>query len=468
MLGLTFLSLARIAHADPVVTFTQVPLCGSQTLLEGAVSNIANPSQYVIVPYIYRAGWWTKPTFANPTVPLAPAGPVAATFSVDIVSHPNDTEAGYIVAFLVPTTFAPPQESGAAFLPVTLFDHPYAEVTRECDTRVIDAFDRAWLVKESDGNPAGPGPNFFSNSPQNVYIDENGWLHLRIERRQNKWYTAEVIDITVDRALSSPGFGTYLFQVHGDMDLLDPNVVVGLFTWDSFAPEHNYRELDLEFARWGNAANTTNSQYVVQPWDTPGNLFRFRLPPLETITTHTFEWQVDIVDFRSWSGSALVSPPENELLALFSYGGGDIPPPGRETTNARMNLWLFGGSAPRNGQAAEIIVSDFDHSTDTTSVVGIGHESPSPTFPVVLRAFPNPARGPVTLWVESAETRPWDVRVFDVQGAAVRSLGTPAEGSAGLVWDGSDETGRRVPPGVYFAVARAANLWAVRKLVQVH
>ncbi|MDQ4089270.1 MAG: hypothetical protein M3163_03045 [Actinomycetota bacterium] len=47
---------------------------------------------------------------------------------------------------------------------------------------------------------------------------------------------------------------------------LDPNVVLGLFSW-SDDPAYNYREIDIEVARWGDVAGDTNAQYVVQPWD---------------------------------------------------------------------------------------------------------------------------------------------------------------------------------------------------------
>ena len=38
-------------------------------------------------------------------------------------------------------------------------------------------------------------------------------------------------------------------------------------------------------------------------------------------------------------------------------GAAGIPKPGGQ--NARLNLWLFNGAAPSNGQPVEVIVSGF-------------------------------------------------------------------------------------------------------------
>ena len=51
---------------------------------------------------------------------------------------------------------------------------------------------RSWSVKSGPG-PLGPGPNLFSNSPQNVWVDAMGQLHLAITNRDGQWQAAEVI-----------------------------------------------------------------------------------------------------------------------------------------------------------------------------------------------------------------------------------------------------------------------------------
>jgi hypothetical protein len=193
-----------------------------------------------------------------------------------------------------------------------------------------------WTVKASS-RKIGPGPNLFS--PDLAWVDNNGALHLRIAKVGGRWSVSEVIN------QASLGYGTYSWSVQADLDRLDRQVVLGLFTWND-DPAYNHRELDVEFARWGNAADPTNGQFVVQPYDTPANLLRITQVPGFATTTHGFTWRPDRVDF--FSSAAPTS---------WAYSGPDVPRPGGE--NSRMNLWLFRGVAPSNSQPAEVVITDF-------------------------------------------------------------------------------------------------------------
>ena len=206
--------------------------------------------------------------------------------------------------------------------------------------RTIQFDGHDWLVKSSS-RKIGPGPNLFSSSTSNVWVDAAGRLHLKISKSGGRWYSAEVINT------ASLGRGTYSWTVEGDMNALDRQVVLGLFTWND-DPAFNHRELDVEFARWGNASDPTNGQYVVQPYDTAGNLVRITQPSgITGPTTHGFTWGTSSVSFTSSTASP----------SSWTYAGPDVPEPGGE--NARMNLWLFRGIAPSNGQAVEVVISDF-------------------------------------------------------------------------------------------------------------
>src|SRR5437870_9597705 len=59
---------------------------------------------------------------------------------------------------------------------------------------------------------------------------------------------------------ASFGFGTYRFRLDSPVDDIDPNAVVGLFTW-SDRPDFNHREIDIEISRWGEPGNP-NAQFV--------------------------------------------------------------------------------------------------------------------------------------------------------------------------------------------------------------
>jgi len=208
-----------------------------------------------------------------------------------------------------------------------------------------------WTVKTSR-HPVGPGPNYFSDNNNNVWVDIQGRLHLQITHRNSHWYCAEVI------SQRSFGYGTYRFYLDTRVDNLDPNVVLGLFTW-SDNPEYSHREIDIECTKWGNAENSTNAQFVVQPYDIPENRLRFSLPSGENTTTHSFTWNANAESVFFWSVKGHddnLSDP-NKIIEAWTCTG-IIPEAGGET--ARMNLWLAGGNAPMEGNEVEIIVRKFE------------------------------------------------------------------------------------------------------------
>ena len=214
--------------------------------------------------------------------------------------------------------------------------------------RTIDFSGYTWQVKTSSGR-VGPGPNYFSDSPNNVWVDSAG-LHLKITRSGNRWYCAEVI------CNSSPGFGAYRFYLGSAVDALDPKVVLGLFTW-SDEQAYNNRELDIEFSRWG-VVNNQNAQYVVQPYDAPGNLYRFNEPAGYPHTTHRFQWLSDRVAFLSLKGWYVTPPDPSYIINQNTFTNG-IPPTGGLVA-PRMNLWLYQSKAPTNRQPVEVIINKFE------------------------------------------------------------------------------------------------------------
>ena len=66
------------------------------------------------------------------------------------------------------------------------------------------------------------------------------------------------------------------FEVQGPIGDLDPNVVLGLFTW-SDDPAYDHRELDIELARWGNPL-APNGQFRLQPNTESVRGFNFEQP----------------------------------------------------------------------------------------------------------------------------------------------------------------------------------------------
>jgi len=312
-----------------------------------------SPANYKSAVYILvGGGWWTKPYWASPWTEVKKDG----NFSCLITTGGQDQLATKIAAFLVPEDYEIPDEellrSGQQTLPEELEKDAVDKIIIDLSPKLrkIEFSGYTWLVKTSGEGTAGPGPNYFSDSVENVWIDGQGQLHLKITHREGKWYCAEVI------SKRSFGYGKYIFYLASRVDQLDKNVVLGLFTWDDTCPK-NRREIDIEFARWGEEA-AENAQFVVQPWYHPGNRHRFNIQLKENYSTHSLEWESESIFFQSLSGHYISPPNESYIIESWNYTGEDIPESGSE--NARINLWLFNGNPPFDGKEVEVIIRKFE------------------------------------------------------------------------------------------------------------
>ncbi len=212
---------------------------------------------------------------------------------------------------------------------------------RKGGPRVVHFSSYDWEVKTSGDLAVGPGPNVFSDNAANVTVDGSDALHLAIRRSGRGWRCAEVI---LNRSL---GYGRYTFVLESGFESLDHNAVLGLFTWDSGAPEVNNREIDIEFSRWGVPLNQ-NGQFVVQPYSEPNRLFRFDFPPAPA-SDHSFTWTRDAVVFES--------RPAGGGGTTWTYGGPMVPTSANE--HVRINLWLFNTRPPSNEQDQEVVIRSF-------------------------------------------------------------------------------------------------------------
>ncbi len=202
-----------------------------------------------------------------------------------------------------------------------------------------------WIAEGSGGNKINPGQNYFSCSDDNVWVDENGYLHLRITKREGRWYCAKVT------LKESHSYNKYIFTVASRVDKLNRNVVGGLFT---YLDDSN--EIDIEFSKWG-IRNNHEGQFIVQPAYNTGNSHRFKLKLKETFSTHIIDWKKNKIDFSSYNGHYMENPPKGNIISEWSYGGKDIPCEDEE--RVMINLWLFNGKPPSDNKEAEMIISSF-------------------------------------------------------------------------------------------------------------
>jgi hypothetical protein len=331
----------------PSLDFTSVPPWGSTFgPLVGVLHGVSNPADYRVAVFIYvGAGWWNKPRWDAPLTPLIVNQDGDVVFITNIVTGGIDEQATRIAAYLVPDGVTPPRLAGAPTIPndFTAEAVASAEAARTPIVLSVQFAGRQWWVKQSAGL-VDPGPSLYSPDPQDVFVDDTGQLHLRIAHRDGRWTAAEVV------LPDSLGYGTYAFTTTSRVDLLDQNVVLGLFNWAD-DPAQSHRELDVEYSRWGDPAAPQNAQFVVQPFTASNHRHQF---PIDfagaPAVTHSFVWRPGMVAFRLTDSS-------NKVLHEWTYAGPDVPTPGSETP--RVNLWMFGGAPPKDGQEVEVTIQSF-------------------------------------------------------------------------------------------------------------
>ncbi len=219
---------------------------------------------------------------------------------------------------------------------------------RSTATKTITFSNDTWHVRSGMG---GPGPNIWDDT--NAWVDAGGNLHLKLTNVAGTWHSVEIS--TQDRL----GFGTYQFDVIGAIDQFDPNIVLGLYNYPppDVGPDGT-NEIDIEFARWG-AASHPNGNYTVWPAQAglqrSTRMFEFALGSITT--THQFVWTPQSIAFQSAQGLASDNAPS---FASWSYQPAAfdqyIP---QQAMPLHLNLWLFQGAAPANGQEVEIVITKF-------------------------------------------------------------------------------------------------------------
>lgn len=209
-------------------------------------------------------------------------------------------------------------------------------------TRIINFSGYEWVVRTSEEAKQGPGPNLFSDSEDNVWVDSQGKLHLKVVQKDGNWYCSGV---TLRRSF---GYKKYIIYLASDVTKLDENVVGGFFTY-----KNDNEEIDIEFSRW-SITNNQNTQFAVQPSFLAGNKVRFDMDSNTDLSTHFFNWQPDKIEFGSYKGHTL-NPTNENVISTWTYTGKNIPPENDE--RLKINLWLFRGNSPTDKKPAEMIIN---------------------------------------------------------------------------------------------------------------
>ena len=288
-----------------------------------------------IVVFAKSGIWWVQPTIDEPFTAIQPDATWTTSTHFGTEYAALLVEPGYHPP---PTMDILPSEGGDV---VAVKSAP-GEKSEQAGPRTLQFSGYEWHVRNVRSTRGGRNNNYDS---ANAWTDANGFLHLRIANNSGQWSCAEV------RLLRSLGYGSYRFVVR-DVSQLEPAAVLSMFTWDEANAGQNHREMNIELAKWGDAASK-NAQYVVQPYYVPANVVRFNVPA--GVLTHSFRWDPGRVAFKTVRGLVADGPG---LVADHVFTSG-VPAPGCESIH--LDLYIFGNAKDPLQKDAEVVIEKFEY-----------------------------------------------------------------------------------------------------------
>lgn len=164
-----------------------------------------------------------------------------------------------------------------------------------------------------------------------------------------------------------------------------------------------------------------------------------------------------------------------------------------DTAGNNQQQWIFGGAGtdcaydieanPDGSYAVVGNTSSFGHGlTDiwlikmNKDTLAVCESARKPAAAFNLEIFPNPCRDRAVFRIQGrghSATRfggadGLGLDIYDIAGRSVKCFSLPSSlipNPSAVIWDGSDQDGRAVPPGVYFAVLRTGGRVASAKVV---
>jgi hypothetical protein len=199
--------------------------------------------------------------------------------------------------------------------------------------------------------------------------------------------------------------------------------------------------------------------------------------------------QNDVIDFKFGDLSGHINSAEDSIPAETYADIRDLLTEAEE----RFSLGQYRASADLVDSLAEVVRGDpqiprvFDPEDPGKNVAGrligrahtlafsirfyprwlAGTGPGTAVEPDFLQVRPNPSSSLTEIKFAPRGSGEIEVAVYSVKGQRIRSLYKRASGSkpVSLVWDGNDQEGRLVAPGVYFIVASQGPLTSTRKVV---
>jgi len=251
-------------------------------------------------------------------------------------------------------------------------------------------------------------------APQNVSLQSDGLLHLKIQKVDlggGLTWTGADTSLLLDASGKEVNtqYGDYLVTIKlltaKNWNELDPNVAVGAFTYERYgkpnethwpgrgSPYNPYREIDLaEISRFGKPSDKTGAQFAMQKWDYDEktkeiSVFRYDIGS-NSVVTLVMRWRHKSVVLEKYDGDFtldnLPQPTEIEwkskneapsdlktavpdsLRNFIPCIGSDCAAPHGWCDRFHINFWLgnFGSTphkGPTNDMPQEIVITNFQY-----------------------------------------------------------------------------------------------------------
>jgi len=327
--------------AVPTIQFTKIPPAaqGGRERVDTIAGRVtgAHPGQQIVV-YARSGPWWVQPWPDKPFIPIQ----ADSTWG-------TSTHLGFeYAAMLVDPGYQPPPTmdvaptQGGSVVAVTIVKGSGAPKLAPVKPLHFSGYD--WEVRTISGDRGGLN-NLYDGD--NAWTDANGALHLRIKKNGDRWSCAEL------ESTRSLGYGTYILVVR-DTTHLEPAAVLSMNTFDDWGGDQHYREMDIEFGRWGDAAAKNNAQYGVQPFYVPGNVAPFTIP--QGTFTHSMRWESGRVSFKTVRGSTM--QPGAPVVSEHVFASG-VPSPGQE--KFQMLFYVVASEKSPLQKENEVVVEKFEY-----------------------------------------------------------------------------------------------------------
>jgi hypothetical protein len=326
---------------EPSIEFSKIPPAaqgGRERVdtISGRVRN-ARPKQQIVI-YAHSGQWWVQPWPDHPFIPIK----ADSTWS-------TETHLGFEYAALLvepdyhplPTMDVAPTQGPSVAL-VTIVKGVGPPQTAPTGSLKFSGYD--WAVRTIASDKGGMN-NLYDS--ENAWTDASGALHMQIKKKSGMWSCAEIF---LNRSL---GYGTYLVSVR-DTSHLEPAAIFSMFTFDEWASEPQFREMDVEVGGWGDAANKRNARYVIQPLYIPGNLFAFTAP--SGTLTYVLRWESGHATFKTFRGRS--AGRGAQLVSEHEFTSG-IPAPGKAIP--RLIFYVVASDKHPMQKPSEVVVEKFEY-----------------------------------------------------------------------------------------------------------